>query len=297
VPILDGQAALLESSADSAASGLIEFQPNGTQPPLFWLHPQAHIVHIAETLGPDQPMVGVALTESHIEKLGPEPTLESIAALHVREILDTQPRQPFFLGGFCTGGIVAFEIAAQLQRAGHHVALLVLLDAQNPVFFRRISSLSVELSKAYFYTKRAIVQQRAQHSATLQERLHRLITLRKEVWRPRTAGVETVFGEHITDAAAYRYKPGTYNGDVLLIQPKDRPAFVDHAPGWRTVISGNLLTAEVNGHHDELLDRENADGIAEVMTSHFGQVCGRFPKQTNLVSEAPLVNSVSASAF
>jgi amino acid adenylation domain-containing protein len=296
-PTLEGQAGLLESSADAALSGLIEFRPNGTRPPLFWLHPPAHIVHIAEALGPDQPMLGVALTESNLEKLGPEPTLESIAALHAREILDAHPRGPIFLGGFCTGGIVAFEIAAQLQKAGHQVPLVILLDAQNPVFFRRVSSVSIELSKAYFYIKRAIVQQRTQHSATLQQRFHRLITLRKEVWRPRAVETETVLGQHKTDAAAYLYRPHMYTGDVLLIQPKDRPAFVDHAAGWRTTIAGKLITEEVAGHHDELLDRENSRGVAAVMASHFGQACGLFEERDDRSAGIRFVRSASANAF
>jgi hypothetical protein len=72
----------------------------------------------------------------------------------------------------------------------------------------------------------------------------------------------------MTDSAAYRYKPPTYSGDVLLLQPKDRPALVDHAPGWRTVVARRLLTQEVQGHHDELLDLEKAPTLAAVIASY-----------------------------
>ncbi|HVH88102.1 MAG TPA: amino acid adenylation domain-containing protein, partial [Terriglobales bacterium] len=262
VPTVQGQAALLEQAQSSATVGLFPLQPDGARPPLFWLHPPAHIVHLTEALGRNQPVFGVGLTEPDLEKLGPSPSMESIAALHAQAILAAQPHGPLFLAGLCTGGIVAFETAAQLQAAGHQVALLILLDAQNPVFYRRIGSLSVELSKAYFYLKQAMREARPQNRATLQQRFIRLITLRKEIWPPSMVPIETVLGQHMTDAAAYRYKPPLYSGDVLLLQAKDRPHRVDHTPGWRTVVAGTLMTREVDGHHDELLHRENAGALA-----------------------------------
>jgi thioesterase domain-containing protein len=39
-----------------------------------------------------------------------------------------QPSGPYYLGGYCFGGTVAFEIAQQLHAAGERVDLLLLLD-------------------------------------------------------------------------------------------------------------------------------------------------------------------------
>ena len=39
---------------------------------------------------------------------------------------------PYFLGGLCFGGMVAFEMARQLLEQGQEVALLVLLDPSEP---------------------------------------------------------------------------------------------------------------------------------------------------------------------
>ena len=35
---------------------------------------------------------------------------------------------PYFLGGYCMGGTVAFEVAQQIQAQGERVALLALFD-------------------------------------------------------------------------------------------------------------------------------------------------------------------------
>ena len=53
-----------------------------------------------------------------------------MAATYIDEILAVQPSDsPYFLGGYSFGGLVAFEMARQLQAQGHAIALLALLDS------------------------------------------------------------------------------------------------------------------------------------------------------------------------
>jgi thioesterase domain-containing protein len=52
-----------------------------------------------------------------------------MAALYLRAIRAVQPQGPYFLGGWSFGGVVAFEMAQQLQAQGQAVALLAMLDA------------------------------------------------------------------------------------------------------------------------------------------------------------------------
>ena len=55
-------------------------------------------------------------------------TAQDIATHFVRDILLLQPSGPFFLAGLCEGGIIALEIARQLQRQGHHIGALMQFD-------------------------------------------------------------------------------------------------------------------------------------------------------------------------
>lgn len=274
IPTIEGQATLLQSprNTGSSAPALIRMRPRGVRPPIFWLHPPAHLVHLSEALGEEQPVFGVSLTESDLDKLGPEPAFESIAALHVQTILNANVQPPFLIGGWCTGGIVAFETAVQLQAAGVEPACVVLLDSQNPVFYSRIGSLSTEMSKAFFYTKQALTEVRPPHRATLAQRFLRLITCRDRNRLPSEGAVESQLGQRMVDNAAYRYKPSQYSGDVLLLQPRQRPARVDHARGWRAVVTGKLILEEVDGTHEEMLDRRNARTLARVIAAHFNPV-------------------------
>src|SRR5688572_10921850 len=55
-----------------------------------------------------------------------------MAAQYVKDLRAFQPHGPYYLGGYCFGGNVAYEMARQLMEAGEKVALLVLLNSNPP---------------------------------------------------------------------------------------------------------------------------------------------------------------------
>jgi len=50
----------------------------------------------------------------------------------VRLVRAVQPEGPYYIGGFCARGILAYEVAAQLTAEGSHVGLVILLHATPP---------------------------------------------------------------------------------------------------------------------------------------------------------------------
>ncbi len=58
----------------------------------------------------------------------PPAGVESMAALYVDQLQARQPHGPYLLGGWSVGGMVAWEMARQLEQRGERVALLALLD-------------------------------------------------------------------------------------------------------------------------------------------------------------------------
>ncbi len=56
-------------------------------------------------------------------------TIEEMSAYYVEHLLKAFPEGPYHLAGWCYGGTVAHEMAAQLARAGHQVGLVGLIDA------------------------------------------------------------------------------------------------------------------------------------------------------------------------
>src|SRR5262249_53386312 len=85
---------------------------------------------LASTLGPSQPVYVIPpVAPTDDEGLA---TIEGMAAGHLRDIRGAQPRGPYRLGGFCAGGLIAYEMARQLRAQGETVELLLLVDTSPP---------------------------------------------------------------------------------------------------------------------------------------------------------------------
>ena len=118
-------------------SSLVAIQPGGSKPPLFCVHAHGGDVlfyrDLATYLGADQPFY--ALQAQGLDGTRPRHTsIPEMARHYVQEIRTLQLAGPYFLGGFCMGARIAFEMAQQLQAQGQDVALLALLDAYAPGF-------------------------------------------------------------------------------------------------------------------------------------------------------------------
>jgi thioesterase domain-containing protein/acyl carrier protein len=63
----------------------------------------------------------------------PEPkfTIEEMARSYLPHVLAAQPTGAFRLGGFCNGGLVAWELAHQLESLGRKIEFIVLVDTRS----------------------------------------------------------------------------------------------------------------------------------------------------------------------
>ncbi len=99
--------------------------------PFFFLHGDwtggaFYCFTLAQTAGPDQPFY--VLGTYKFADLQPLPSVEKMAAAYIEELRNIQPEGPYQLGGFCNGGLLAYEIATQLSEAGQQVDLLALIS-------------------------------------------------------------------------------------------------------------------------------------------------------------------------
>jgi natural product biosynthesis luciferase-like monooxygenase protein/amino acid adenylation domain-containing protein len=116
------------------ADPLVAIRPGGSRTPLFIVHPGAGVTHdylvLAGHLGPDQPFY--ALQSPGLAGGELFDSVPGMATRYLEAVRSVQPRGPYRLGGWCTGGVVAFEMARQLLERGEEVELLVLLDSPAP---------------------------------------------------------------------------------------------------------------------------------------------------------------------
>ena len=127
---------LRQEEAPAGWSPLVPIQTSGSRPPFFCIHGAGGNVliyrELAERLGPDQPFYGLQAVGLDASR-PPLTRIEDMATAYAKEIRRKQPHGPYFLGGYCMGGTVAYEIAQQLQAQGERVALLALFDTDGVV--------------------------------------------------------------------------------------------------------------------------------------------------------------------
>jgi amino acid adenylation domain-containing protein len=121
-----------QPASNKSLSPLIEIQGHGSRTPFFFLHGLYngggfYCLWLAHQLGDDQPFYALQPLGPQGESL-PE-TIEIMANSYLELLRTVQPQGPYLLGGFCNGGLIAFEMARQLRARGETVELLVVIDA------------------------------------------------------------------------------------------------------------------------------------------------------------------------
>ncbi|MGZ4134932.1 MAG: non-ribosomal peptide synthetase, partial [Tumebacillaceae bacterium] len=135
---------LREDGDEGQKSRLVELKKGNEQTPLFLVHPIGGLVNsyldLAHEMG-DRPIYGLQSPglEDDQEVLT---SVEAMATAYLEDIRTVQPEGPYLLAGWSFGGVVAFEMAQQLQTHGQEVAFLGMLDAHEPSVLEQVRVLS-----------------------------------------------------------------------------------------------------------------------------------------------------------
>ena len=116
---------------------LIQLHAGKSGPKLFFLIDEGSLglFKLGHVMGGDLslyasvvPLPEVALKASVDKQFSALPSMETLAADHVTLIMSHQTNGPVLLAGHCFGGLLAFEVAQQLQCAGQPVEAVLMLD-------------------------------------------------------------------------------------------------------------------------------------------------------------------------
>ncbi len=110
---------------------LVAVQIGKSQKPFFFLHGDPtggafYCFQMARSLGAERPFY--VLEPYRFDDLPVPPTMETMASAYIQVLRTVQAEGPYLLGGWCDGGLMAYEIAQQLHAQGQEVDLLVLMD-------------------------------------------------------------------------------------------------------------------------------------------------------------------------
>jgi amino acid adenylation domain-containing protein len=119
---------------DASELPLTTLRASGSRSPLFFVHNDVgrglYTHALARCIDPDHPFHALHL--HGIDGTNGPPTAEAIAASGIRAVRAVRSHGPYVVGGHCNGGLIALEMARQLQEAGESVELVVLVDTRAP---------------------------------------------------------------------------------------------------------------------------------------------------------------------
>jgi amino acid adenylation domain-containing protein len=281
-----------------ALSPLVRLQPEGSRPPLFCIHPVGGTafcyMDMARHLGEEQPLYGLQA----VEEAGAEPSIEETAALYIEAVREAQAEGPYMLAGWSFGGLVAFEMAQQLRRAGEEVSLLAVIDAVAPVEAGKraalleaaaeggeqltperleadgedpalLARLAVEMAgigglelSISFEHLRSLDTREAQLEYVLEE-AKRAEVLPREVGMSRALSLVRSYRGRMR--AAWRYEPRPYDGRVTLFRAAEPEAGlgpVSATMGWEELCSEPVETYDVPGPHARMVFEPHVSALA-----------------------------------
>jgi pyochelin synthetase len=260
------QAATVEKIAElvrssgyaSSWASIVPIQPGGHKPPFYCVHGAGGNVlmfrELAERMAPDFPFYGIQArgldgSKNYLQ------TVEEMAAAYLKEVKQMQPEGPYYLGGFCLGGQIAFEMAKLLEKDGEKVALLGIIDTYNfqgerldLSFTERLSSMRQQVSFHFVNLIKLGITEQARYLFRKAKGFYVRESERVAV-RVRTALGIGPYGqngadvelERLNEDAHFAYIATPYDGNTIVFKAKKNYSYL-HDPmlGWKDVLTGPL---------------------------------------------------------
>jgi thioesterase domain-containing protein len=186
-----------------------------------------------------------------------------MARNHADRIQGVYPSGPYNLLGWSFGGVVAHELAIELQRRECEVAHLILLDAQPSID----SSVTVP--------NNALVDQQTleevlrfygidipeQDGSLTYEQVEELARERAALEFPRHRQLLDWIVQNLDNNRALQeaHEPGVFDGDVIIFSAVRDESDRSSSPlqGWRPYVSGDIAEYSVDCTHEEMLTAES----------------------------------------
>ncbi|QDH19801.1 type I polyketide synthase [Saccharibacillus brassicae] len=109
---------------------LIRLNKSNKKRPVFWFHGGFGGVEIYRLISNkiERPFYGVQ-AKGYMTDYEPIEGIEAMAAYYVQMIQSVQPEGPYDFGGLSLGGMIAYEVARQMQEQGETVNSIVMLES------------------------------------------------------------------------------------------------------------------------------------------------------------------------
>jgi acyl-CoA synthetase (AMP-forming)/AMP-acid ligase II/thioesterase domain-containing protein/acyl carrier protein len=256
-------------STDPSAASVVPVQATGTRPALFCVMRAGSVVtlrHLADTLGPDQPVFALWMPAMH----GPDETagsIEELGAECVRLVRATRPEGPYLLFGHSLGAVVVFEAARQLAADGHDVATVFMADAIHPELQRTAWA---RRHSARYRVKKLLSRRGPKIVAWRVRQVLGRNPPRPVVYLP---GTELVADWRAALARERAYVPGPAPAPIVIFATRQylRAAQCPDL-GWAPVLTEGWESIEVPGDHDSMIGEPHVHVLAARLAEELERV-------------------------
>ncbi|MEH2435495.1 MAG: amino acid adenylation domain-containing protein [Nostoc sp.] len=267
-------------------SSLVAIQPNGSKPPFFCVHGFSGEVlrfrELAVHLGSDQPFYGLQPQGLDGKQL-PYTRIESMAAHYIQQIQTIQPHEPYFIGGYSSGGIIAYEMARQLVMQGKKVAFLVLFDTYG---LRNIESVPLQktasshksfLTIASNYVFEQVKRNTDRLKSQIKEILWRIVFhFHLIIGRPLPYSNRKFMVEEATRQALRKYVLQVYSGRATVFRTEDGLVVgqreADSKMGWGKLALGGVDIYDISGIHNSIFKEPHVRSVSKKMKDCIDQI-------------------------
>ena len=310
-PTIEKLSFMLDKDEKSISwKSLVPIKPDGNKPPLYIVHGSGLTVlvfhSLAKGLDVNQPVYGLqARGLNGVDE--PFETMEDIAAYYISEILEQNPDGPYNLAGYSFGGIVAFEMAKQLEAMGKLVNMLAIFDtyADNSAHFDDwLIKMSKKFRRQFPKFKFILLSLVKNPGKTIAYQLG-LVNYKVNRLLAPTGLVEKQLDEdeHLEhsdkinrkhDIAFEKYKMSPYNGTIDLFRVKNRMYYLDDPIylGWKPFALQGLNIHEISGDHKTFLLYPNVQELARLLKGILNERNrGKQPRQ-EYTKPAPVLKEI-----
>jgi thioesterase domain-containing protein len=294
-PSIEQLALLVRNGSDDAHSGsaIVEIQPHGTCPPLVLVHGIGGGMfwgfnNLSRHLGTSQPVF--AFDSRGLKGQSGFESIEEMAEFYVQNLRAFQSEGPYQIGGYCFGGVVAYEMACRLREQGQKVALLALINSVPPNSrytqpdwtvglplkfsqnaMRRIAAacrLPPEKRHAFIRWKINSLLARGQRKLGLQTKVLQGGTAEEWIDLSRVPENERdLWKTHLQ--ALQKYQPRPYPGHVTLFRSPVHLWYCsfDPAYGWHQWALGGVTVKIIPGAHETIMEEPRVKALATELQS------------------------------
>ena len=274
-------AKLLHIENEISSDYLVPIKPNGNKTPFFMVHGAGlnilNFAHVINHFDEDQPIYG-------FQGIGPNgyenwfESIEAMAARYIESVIKINPNGPYAIAGFSFGGIVAFEMARQLNEQGKKVSIVALLDTYVDSSYYYSSTSQKRMARYYDRGSKWLDFSKEMLTSWAAVKLH--FKSKKEYIQEKYLGLKKVVSEE--EALAFeqyivasfhvnqivdKYHLTPQNIEVELFRAKDNMNYkLDPTNlGWKRVALKGVNIHHIKGSHLNIVAPPNDKVIARIL--------------------------------